>query len=258
MKVLTEQMLRSEILNKDVSEYFIEEGVFVTPSAKEYLASRKIELKIKSNNHNHIGGHNIGSSTSNPKSYGIREIENMTSYVDYETKKKLDNKPENYTHLYNNVLVEKSHPRIILRGKLDSLLSLIIDIQYEFKERHEDKLLEYLKKYQKLVHTILYSEASEKDLELDTIFGLTEEDIRKISHHPKEYFGCDHIFINYNMPFTVIKLNLIRTSVREVELAAYIALKDERDDLIKLLNRMSSAAYILMLMAYTGKDVLND
>ena len=60
------------------------------------------------------------------------------------------------------------------------------------------------------------------------------------------------------MPFTVIKLNLIRTAVREVELAAFNALQNERDDLIKLLNRMSSVIYILMLMAYTGKDVLND
>ena len=90
MKVLTEQMLRSEILNKDVSEYFIEEGVFVTPSAKEYLASRKIELKIVSNNHNL----DIGSSTSSPKSYGIKEIENMGYYIDYETNKRLDTKPE--------------------------------------------------------------------------------------------------------------------------------------------------------------------
>ncbi|MEI0487394.1 ethanolamine utilization protein [Brachyspira intermedia] len=251
MKVLTEQMLRSEILNKDVSEYFIEEGVFVTPSAKEYLASRKIELKIVSNNHNL----DIGSSTSSPKSYGIKEIENMGYYIDYETNKRLDTKPENYTHLYNNVLVEKNHSRIMFRGKLDSMLALIVDIQYEFKERHEDKLLEYLKKYQKLIHTILYSEVSNKGLEFDTIFGLTEEEIRKISHHPKEYFGCDHIFVNYNMPYTVIKLNLIRTAVREAELIAYNALKNEREDLIKLLNRMSSAIYILMLMAYTGKDV---
>ncbi|PCG18996.1 ethanolamine utilization protein [Brachyspira sp. G79] len=249
MKVLTEQMLRSEILNRDVSEYFIEEGVFVTPSAKEYLASRKIELKIKSVSFNE------GSSTSSPKSYGIKEIENMEYYIDYSTNKKLNTKPENYTHLYDNVLVEKNHPRIMLRGKLDSLLSLIVDIQYQFKERHEDKLLEYLKKYQKLIHTILYSEVSNKSLEFDTIFDLTEEEIRKMSHHPKEYFGCDHIFVNCNMPFTVIKLNLIRTAVREAELIAYNALKNERDDLIKLLNRMSSAVYILMLMAHTGKDI---
>ena len=88
-------------------------------------------------------------------------------------------------------------------------------------------------------------------------YKANSDDIRNISHHPKEYFGCDHIFVNDEMPFTVIKLNLIRTSVREVELAAYNALKNERDDLIKLLNRMSSVIYILMLMAYTGKDVLN-
>ncbi|ASJ20196.1 ethanolamine utilization protein [Brachyspira hampsonii] len=250
MKVLTEQMIRDEILNKDISEYFIAEGVFVTPSAIKYLASRKIKLKIISNNIN------IGSSTSSPKSYGISGIENIVYYIDYETNKRLDTKPENYTHLYNNVLVEKNHPRIIFRGKLDSLLALIIDIQFEFKERDEYKLLEYLEKYHKLIHAILYSEVSNKSLEFDTIFGLKEEEIRNISHHPKEYFGCDHIFVNYNMPYTVIKLNLIRTAVREAELIAYNALKNEREDLIKLLNRMSSAVYILMLMAYTDKYIL--
>lgn len=254
MKVLTEQMLRSEILNKDVSEYRVDSDVFITPSAKEYLASRKINIIINSN----TNSKDSGSSTSKPKSYGIREIENIETYIDYETKKTLTTKPENYTHLYDNVLVEKSHPRIVLRGKLDSLLSLIIDIQYEFKERHEDKLLEYLNRFQKLIHTVLYSEVTGKALELDTIFGFTEKDIRNISHHPKEYFGCDHIFVNSSMPITVIKLNLIRTNVREVELAMYNALKNEREDLIRLLNRMSSVVYILMLIAYTGKDIIKN
>ncbi|KLI24256.1 ethanolamine utilization protein [Brachyspira hyodysenteriae] len=250
MRVITEEMIINDILDKDVSEYFIEEGDFLTLSARKYLDSKNIEIKIKTNNCN------VGSFTSNPKSYGIKEIENIEYYIDYETNKRLDTKHENYTHLYDNVLVEKNHPRIILRGKLDSLLALIVDIEYEFKERQEYKLLEYLKKYHKLIHAILYSEVTNKSLELDTIFGLTDEEIRKISHHPKEYFGCDHIFINYNMPYTVIKLNLIRTAVRETELIAYNALKNEREDIIKVLNRMSSAVYILMLIAYTGKDIL--
>ena len=60
------------------------------------------------------------------------------------------------------------------------------------------------------------------------------------------------------MPITVIKLNLIRTNVREVELAMYNALKNEREDLIRLLNRMSSIVYILMLIAYTGKDIIKN
>lgn len=254
MKVLTEQMLRSEILNRDVCEYRVDNDVFITPSAREYLASRKIDIIINSDNKANM----VENSTSNPKSYGIREIKNIETYIDYETKKTLASKPENYTHLYDNVLVEKSHPRIILRGKLDSLLSLIIDVQYYFKEIHEDKMFEYLNKFQKLIHTVLYSEVTGKALELDTIFGFTEKDIRNISHHPKEYFGCDHIFVNSSMPVTVIKLNLIRTYVREVELAMYNAFKNEREDLIRLLNRMSSVIYILMLIAYTGKDILKN
>lgn len=254
MKVITEQMLRSEISNKDIKDYFVEEDVFLTPSAKEYLKYRKIDLKfinISSDNSN-------GSKTSNPKSKGIREIDNMTTYIDYKTKKVLSSKPENYTHLYNNVIIEKNHPRIIARGKLDSLLALIVDIQYDFNEMKEYVLVDYLKQFQKLIHTVLYSEVTEKVVEIDTILGLTESEIRTISHHPKEYFGCDHIFVDYTMPKTVIKLNLIRVAVREVELSMYNAVKDQREDLIKLLNRMSSVAYILMMMSYTGKDIKND
>lgn len=251
MEILTKEMLMSEIFGKNISEYFIDKNVFVTSSAKEYLSSFNIELKFITSIEN-----SISNSTQNPKSYSIKETSDMSYYIDYETNKRLDFKPENYTHLYKNVLVKKNHPRIILRGKLDSLLSLIVDIQYKFKEMNEYKLLDYLKQYQKIVHAVLYSEVSSKSLELDTIFGFSEQEIRTISHHPKEYFNCDHIFINCDMPFTVIKLNLIRTSVREAEISAYEALKNERDDLIKLLNRMSSSIYILMLIAYTGKDII--
>ena len=53
-------------------------------------------------------------------------------------------------------------------------------------------------------------------------------------------------------------LNMVRTQVRETELAAVEAFFDpteglQREDIIKALNRMSSAVYVMMCRLKAGK-----
>ncbi|MCD8499300.1 MAG: ATP-binding protein, partial [Clostridiales bacterium] len=47
-------------------------------------------------------------------------------FVDFETGSFYLEKPEHMTHLHGNVLVPKNHPRIVFRGKLDSLQAQIV------------------------------------------------------------------------------------------------------------------------------------
>lgn len=241
MKVLTEQMLRSEILSKQIDEYVVGTDVFVTPSAREYLLSRKIELRV------------IGED-GEKKKYSQKEMEDMTQYIDASTNRVLYEKPENLTHLRANVLVEKTHPRIMLRGKLDVLISHIVEVQIEAKEIGRQSLFDYLGDCVKMLHRILYAEVTEKPIEDSLLMGLTEKELRQMSHHPKKYFGTDHLFIDAQMPKIVIRLNTLRANVREAELAMSVALGNERQDLLRILNRMSSAMYILMCMCYSGKE----
>ena len=62
-------------------------------------------------------------------------------FVDYETGAFYMEKPEHMTHLVGNVLVVKDHPRILFRGKLDSLQSAVVLAQVDIHERGGRKAL---------------------------------------------------------------------------------------------------------------------
>lgn len=70
-----------------------------------------------------------------------------------------------------------------------------------------------------------------------------------MSHHPKEYLGIDHILPDYKMGEILIGLNAIRSCAREAELSG---IPLEREDIIKALNRLSSAVYVMMCRYLTG------
>ena len=105
MKILTEADLRSACLTGKVREYSVEPGTYVTPLAQEFLKDRKITLTEKKNVQEMPREPvvNRGAATYRDASTGITYAE----------------KPEHMTHLRGNLLVEKTHPRIALRGALD-------------------------------------------------------------------------------------------------------------------------------------------
>ena len=81
------------------------------------------------------------------------------------------------------------------------------------------------------------------------MFGLLEEDIRKMSHNPKKHIGVAHILPDYKMGEILIGLNAIRSGAREVELSS---IPLNRKDITKSLNRLSSAVYVMMCRYLSG------
>jgi ethanolamine utilization cobalamin adenosyltransferase len=95
-------------------------------------------------------------------------------------------------------------------------------------------------------------------LEEFTLIGLTEQEIREISHNPKKTLGIPHFMPTHEMGEMMAELNLVRTQVRETELAAVEAFFNptkglQREDIVKALNRMSSAVYVIMCRLKAGK-----
>ncbi|MDR3264570.1 MAG: hypothetical protein LBT15_01025 [Synergistaceae bacterium] len=92
-------------------------------------------------------------------------------------------------------------------------------------------------------------EATEKPCGELSLWGLSGDELRERSHHPAKYFDIGHIRAHRTMGETAAGLNVLRTKVRETELAACRAFETpegtERPDIIKLLNRLSSAIYVL-------------
>ena len=152
-------------------------------------------------------------------------------------------KPEPMTHLNGDTLVPKTHPRIFLRGKLDSLESALILCQLQLPA-----LTEPLGELLAQTRRILRCEVLEEPLKGVRLLGLTEEELRRRSHIPQEYYGVPHFMPEASDGETIAHLNRLRCQVRETELAAAAAFPEgQREDLLQALNRMSSAVYLLMI-----------
>jgi ethanolamine utilization cobalamin adenosyltransferase len=219
MKVLTEADLRVRYRQGDRKEIHVQEGTFVTPTALEYIKDKSLKLIFD------------GS-------------------VLYSKK------PEHMTHLRGNILVPKSHPRIVCRGKLDSLQAKILEVQVIARRNAEFMMAEELQQLLDLTRRILSCEVKDEPLPPIMLLGLNDSQLREMSHHPHKHFGIEHILPSCAMGEVVVALNSVRTAVRETEIAAINAFSTEvgleREDLIKALNRLSSAVYLLICRKLSG------
>lgn len=222
MKILTEYELRAKCLGQEVEHYRVAADVFVTPLAKEYLRDRGIRLEIADTP---AEMPQVKASTQGPK-------------------------PEEMTHLNGSTLVPKTHPRIRLRGRLDSLESRILELQLAAHEQGNSQLIDQLGELLEQVRVILGCEVRETPLPAATLLGLDSDGLRRVSHNVRQEFGFGHPVPDYRMGRLPVLLNSLRTQVRETELEAVAAFAQPdgtvaRLDLVQALNRLSSAVYIL-------------
>ena len=159
----------------------------------------------------------------------------------------LEEKPEHMTHLNGEVLVPKTHPRIRFRGKMDTLEAELILCQLE-----SDSLRRPVGEVLALARQILRCDVLEEPLKPQPLCGLTEEQQRRQSHFPQEYYGQPHFMPEAEDGPVIARLNRARCAAREAELTAAEAFSDRegrptRPDLLRALNRMSSMLYILMI-----------
>ncbi|MBT9174932.1 MAG: hypothetical protein DDT22_00598 [candidate division WS2 bacterium] len=163
----------------------------------------------------------------------------------------LEQKPEHFTHLKGKLLVPKTHPRIDFRGSLDQLEAFIISAQVVAKEEGRKEFYEWLEEMLKLCGAIFRAEVLEESLTPITLFGLNPDELREHSHHPHKHYSVKHFRPSAAQGKLMCALNIIRVLARETELKAMAAFWKadrglEREDILLALNRMSSAAYILM------------
>jgi ethanolamine utilization cobalamin adenosyltransferase len=86
-----------------------------------------------------------------------------------------------------------------------------------------------------------------------TIGDFDQAQLHALSHNPLRHLGHDHIVPAIEHGLSVARLNLLRTVIREAEVAGAQAFigsdySVSRGDLLQALNRLSSAVYVLMLI----------
>ena len=220
----TLEQVRDNIRNREGKRvFFLRKGDQLTPGARDFLCRERIE--IRSSEEAKIAQYRLLSGGT------IRE------------------KPEYMTHLHSDVLVVKNHPRIALRGALDLLEGEIMLCQLELPD-----LAKELGEILELARRIIRCEVMEEPLKEEKLCGLTQQELRRQSHLPQEYFGIPHFMPNYTDGKTILLLNRLRATARVAELRGVDAFytgegQVQREDILRALNRMSSMLYILMLRA---------
>lgn len=216
MRFITELELRDQFAGGIPEQYQVPAGCRLTPAARQYL----MDLRL----------YRHPSPASAPVSSGKR-------------------KPEHMTNLNAHEMVCKTHPRIHLRGKLDTLESEILVLQTTCSPEWREPLNEALQ----LTRSILAAEVREIPLAPWTLQGMNPEEIHRCSHHPEEFGFPGHILPAPEHGLLAAQLNRLRAITRETELAAVTAFWDgrkvTREDLVMALNRLSSYLYVLQLRA---------
>jgi ethanolamine utilization protein EutL len=181
-------------------------------------------------------------------------------------------KPDHLTHLVDDAsLVVKTHPRIVLRGKVDFLQSAILDAQVAADQEQARGLVGELGELLELARTLVGAEVTGKPLAPFTLFGMTPDEVRDATHHTQELYGIPFMYPDVRQGPVIAKLNLARAVAREAELAALVAFPPgdqignphagapspiappARADLCLALNRISSALYLLACKYVAGR-----
>ena len=110
-----------------------------------------------------------------------------------------------------------------------------------------------------LARNILRWEVLNEPVQEEPLLGLTQQELRQRSHRPQDFYNQPHFMPQCTDGRQLLLLNKARCAARAAELAAVEAFCDRdgcvtRVDLLKALNRMSSALYILMIQQKSKTD----
>ena len=223
------QSVRENIRNRDGKRvFYLGKGDQLTSDAREYLARERIEI--------------LPAEKAKPERYKLLN----GGY--------LEEKPEHMTHLNAQVLVEKTHPRIRFRGKIDSLeaeLLLCVGLAEGEQAEHLTEILDF-------VRLLIRCDVLEEKVAQETLCGLTMDQLRSRSHRPQDYYGQPHFMPSGQDIKLLLQVNRARCMAREAELAAVAAFSDRegnptRLDILQAMNRVSSMLYLIMIGIKAGK-----
>ncbi len=241
MNLITKKIVTDTLSDAD-RFYSVPEGFILSDDALAYLVEQNILVFYQNS---------VSGKVQFAKPLTKDEWATSEYYVNSYTGEEINEKPEAMTHLIENILVYKDDPRIVFRGKMDSLQSVILESQIYFQMLHRSDLLEVLDELLEYSRKILGCEVLNRKMPDVKIMGFTSDEIKERSHNPEKYFGLKQmVLVNYRQGPVVVKLNYLRAYVRECELSAVQAFRIgdsiSNNSILHALNIMSSCLHLLM------------
>lgn len=214
----TRETARDNIRNRDGKRvFYLGKGDQLTSDARDFLTRERIAI--------------LPASQAKPERYRLLG----GGYVEH--------KPENMTHLSGDILVPKTHPRIALRGAVDTLEAELLlccaAATGDIRTQLEQALT--------FARTLLRHEVLDEPVTETTLGGLDAGALRERSHRPQDFYGKPHFMPSPADGVLLLQVNRARCFARAAELKAVAAFPDSRQDLITAFNRLSSFLYLVMI-----------
>ena len=214
----SKETVRDNIRNREGKRvFYLGKGDQLTSDARDYLTRERIEI--------------LPASEAKPERYRLLNGGYMES------------KPENMTHLNAEVLVPKTHPRILFRGAVDTLEAELL-LCGASATGHIQKALEEALAY---TRSLLRNEVLDEPVKETLLGGMDEKALRARSHRPQEFYGQPHFMPGPEDSLLLLQVNKARCAARAAELKAVAAFPDGREDLLRAYNRLSSFLYLIMI-----------
>ena len=273
---ITEHWLREQFGLAHGTEVQLPANARLTPSAQGLLDERHITVKYIDDSGRVFIPKAGQNATDAALSDSLKQVHPLTTSDEWSVpdcllcQQKVEHKPDTLTHIDAHHLVSKNDPRLLFRGKLDSVIAQAVLTQIQLTQTPSDalapimpQLSRYMADVRSVLGNVLKTEATGETMATVALGNLSAEAIHKMSHHPLKYLGHDHLVPDEKQGMQVALLNLLRAQIREAELYAaqiYITrdFRVKRPDIMQALNRLSSAVYVLMLvthLAHQGKCV---
>ena len=218
----TRQAVQDNIRNREGKRvFYLGKGDQLTSDARDFLTRERIEI--------------LPASEARPDRYRLLNGGFM------------EGKPEHMTHLNGDTLVEKTHPRILFRGAVDTLEGELL-LAAAGAEGEVRKQLEEALAY---TRTLLRNEVLDEPVKEETLGGMDEKALRERSHRPQDFYGQPHFMPAPTDSQLLLQVNKARCLARNAELRAVAAFPTGREDLLRAFNRLSSFLYLIMIQLKT-------
>lgn len=279
---ITEDDLRQHFGLRDGGEIQLIPGTRFTPAAQQVIRDKKITIRWRDetgqvfvektkNDEIHSSAAGVGTKRDFEKVHPLNRSHGRPKNTCSLCAGDVPKKPALLTHLDNHMLVLKSHPRILLRGKLDTCICYCVEIQCEMRNQTRIEITKdmellngFMADIRSYLGQVLQAEVTGKDLPLPSLGLFGAATLHTWSHNPLKYLGHDHMLPDVMYGPLVAKLNILRAQIRELELTAIEAFSDnmahfasaniQREDIIAGVNRLSSAVYVVMILVWQTQN----
>ena len=220
----TKEAARDNVRNRDGKRvFYLGKGDQLTSDARDFLSRERIEI--------------LPASQAKPQRYRLLSGGFM------------EQKPEHMTHLSGDILVPKTHPRIVFRGAVDTLEAELLLCSAAAAGSIRSQLEEALT----FTRNLLRCEVLEEPVKEVSLGGMDASALRQRSHRPQDFYGQPHFMPGPEDSLLLLKVNRARCAARAAELTAAAAFSDTREDLLRAFNRLSSFLYLIMIQLKAPK-----